>query len=181
MGDPSIGAPAPDFELDDLEGRRHRLSEARGRVLILNFWSAECPWSERADEILVPLVSKSGDSVILWPIASNATETVGQIKTEADERGLGLILLDPDHAVADLYGALTTPHLFVIDSAGVLRFKGAPDDVNWQVAEPTRSYLLPAVEAAKQGQSPDPAETPAHGCTIIRFSDMGSAPPTASR
>lgn len=172
MGEPSIGAPAPGFELDDLQGRRHRLAEMHGRVLVLNFWSAECPWSERADEILVPLVSIWGDAVVLWPIASNATETTSQIKRTADEHGLNLVLLDPDHAVADLYGAVTTPHLFVIDPEGVLRYKGAPDDVNWQVSEPTRSYLQPAVEAAQRGQSPEPAETPAHGCTIVRYSEM---------
>lgn len=172
MATPPLGVPAPEFELADLQGRLHRPAEARGRVLIINFWSAECPWSRRADEILVPLMSTWGESVILWPIASNATEPASQIQRTAEERGLDVVLLDPDHTVADLYGALITPQLFVIDPNSVLRYKGAPDDVNWQVAEPTRSYLLPAVEAAQQGRSPDPPETPPHGCTIIRFSDL---------
>ena len=46
-----LGQPAPDFELPDLQGQPHRLSELRGRVVVLNFWSAECPWAERADQV----------------------------------------------------------------------------------------------------------------------------------
>jgi hypothetical protein len=70
--------------------------------------------------------------------------------------------------VADLYQALTTPHVFVIDRDGILRYAGAVDDVSFRQRRPTRFYLDEAVEALLDGQLPAVAETPAYGCTIVR-------------
>jgi hypothetical protein len=86
----------------------------------------------------------------------------------AQERGVGPILRDEDSAVADRYGAITTPQFFVIDGDGILRYAGAPDDSSWRQPEPTRSYLRSAIEAALRGETADPAETPGHGCAIVR-------------
>ena len=159
---------APDFSLPDLDGNSHALHDYRGRIVILNFWSAECPWSQRSDGKIIEHLKEWGSKVQYLPIASNANEDRELIRTQAASRHLLLILHDPDHLVADLYGAITTPHLFVIDQEGVLRYQGAFDDVKFRQPEPTLNYLLLAVEALLAGSSPDPTETPAYGCTIVR-------------
>ncbi|MCJ7567453.1 MAG: hypothetical protein MUO58_07925, partial [Anaerolineales bacterium] len=82
----------------------------------------------------------------------------------------GSVLRDAEHAVADLYGAVTTPHFFVIDENGVLRYRGAPDDTSFRQREPTVYYLKDAMEALLNGREPNPAETAGYGCTIIRHS-----------
>ena len=164
-----INEPAPDFDLPDLSGLPHRMASAQGRVLVLNFWSSDCPWAERGDEILAELNLAWGDSVEIWSIASNANETVEQLSLAAADREPGLVLHDADHAVADLYGAVTTPHFFVIDGDGVLRYHGALDDTSFRQREPTMNYLKNAVYAVLTGRNPDPAVTPGYGCTIIRF------------
>jgi hypothetical protein len=71
--------------------------------------------------------------------------------------------------VADQYVALTTPHFFVIDEQGILRYQGALDDVTFRKPTPTHNYLHDAVEAVVAGARPQPAETPAYGCAIVRF------------
>ncbi len=165
-----VSQPAPDISLPDLEDGTHRLSGQLGRIVVLNFWSAECPWAQRVDESLTSLHSTWPQDVLLWPIASNVNETPEQIAVEAAKRELPLVLLDGDHAVADLYGAVTTPHFFVIDRDGVLRYAGAYDDVTFRQRTPTRSYLEDAIAALLAGQQPDPSETPPYGCTIVRHS-----------
>jgi peroxiredoxin len=163
------GLPAPAFSLPDLNGAPHHLDDLRGRVGVLNFWSAECPWTSRADRELRSYLSVWGSQVTLWPIASNANEDVEFLSRTAAERGLQVVLHDAQHQVADLYGAETTPHFFVVDAQGILRYQGALDDTTFRQRTPTRSYLRQAVEAVLQGRNPDPAQTPPYGCAIVRF------------
>ena len=164
-----VGEPAPDFSLPDLSGSTHRLVDVRRRVAILNFWSAECPWAERADRELLSYLPGWGDAVVLWNIASNSNEPYELLARVAGERGLRIVLRDEGHQVADLYGAQTTPHVFVIDAEGILRYQGAIDDVNFRQRTATRFFLRHAVEAVLAGRRPDPAEVPAYGCTVVRF------------
>jgi peroxiredoxin len=169
--DPLIpsGQPAPDFTLPDLTGRLHSLSEQRGRLAIVAFWSAECPWSKRVDCILLDQMREWGERVALLSIASNDNEEPDLLARVARERGLPLVLLDEGHSVSSLYGAQTTPHLFLVDANGILRYQGAMDDVTFRQREPTRHYLLDAVEALFAGRNPDPAQSPPYGCALVRY------------
>lgn len=170
-----VGREAPRFELNDLIGKHFRLEQERGRVVVLVFWSAECPWSERSDERLARMDSEwDSDEVVLLRVASNANEDPEDLRRTAQERGVDRVLRDPEQIVANLYGAMTTPHVYVIDAEGILRYKGAPDDSSWRQPEPTRNYLVEAVEAAGKGTSIDTEETPGRGCTVVRYQAEGS-------
>jgi peroxiredoxin len=160
---------APDFHLPDLEGAMHQLQSECGQITVINFWSAECPWVERADHALLAYLQDWGDAVALWSIASNANEPIDLLRRVADERGLPLLLHDADQRVADLYNAQTTPHLFVLDSSGIVRYQGAFDDVTFRQRTPTRGYLRQTVEALLAGQDPDPEQTSPYGCIIVRY------------
>ncbi len=164
-----IGEPAPGFTLEDLNGAPYSLGEWRRRVTILNFWSAECPWSERTDRELVSYLAAWGEAVSLVPIAPNKNEPLVLLRQVAAQRGLPLVLHDIDQRVAGLYGVETTPHLFVIDTAGLLRYQGALDDVTFRQHTPTQAYLRQAVEALLGGRTPNPEITPAYGCTLVRY------------
>jgi hypothetical protein len=135
---------------------------------VVNFWSCECPHVERTDHSLMAMSVQWGEQVVLLPIAANAIETDEAIVAAAYARRLPLVLIDRDHAVADLYDARTTPHVFVVDSRGLLRYRGAVDDVNFGKRRPTRFYLEEAVEALLEGREPELTETPAYGCSIVR-------------
>jgi hypothetical protein len=163
-----IGDPAPGFLLSDLDGYPHRLRDYHGRIVILNFWSAECPWVERVDRELLSYTQGWGGGTVLVPIAANLTEDKELIAASARSRGLGW-MLRADQASLEAYGVQTTPQLFVIDALGLLRYRGAFDDVTFRQRTPSRFYLKDAVEKLLAGQSPDPAETTPYGCAVVRY------------
>lgn len=163
-----VGSPAPDFELEDLQGEKHALSDELGSILVLNFWSAECTHSKRADEVVEDFVQEWGSEVSFWCIASNENEDDELLKNAAGNNKIERLLIDRHHAVADAYGAVTTPHIFVIDGSGMVRYAGAFDDVNFLQKTPTRNYLQEAVGAIQKGLDPEPSEVSPFGCTIVR-------------
>jgi peroxiredoxin len=163
-----VGEPAPDFVLHDLDGAPHRLSEQRGQVLVLNFWSAGCPHCERLDQRIVLLRAGWTDRVHVWRIAPNDHEEDGSLRQAARLHAAGPVLRDGGQAIADRFGAQTTPHLFVIDAQGILAYAGAPDDVTLRQRVATRDHLDEAVGALLRNERPDPASTPPFGCAIVR-------------
>jgi peroxiredoxin len=171
-----VGEPAPDFVLHDLEGQLCSLADQRGRILVLNFWSVDCPHSERTDRILSSLLPAWGGQVSVWWLASNANEPDEQLKLAAHQRQAGPVLRDEGQVIADRYGAQTTPHLFVVDAGGVLRYAGAPDDVGFRQRLPTRRYLADAVQALLEGRAPEPESTPPFGCALVRVPDAPRPP-----
>jgi peroxiredoxin len=166
-----IGADAPNFQLSDLSGQIFSLVDLRGWIIGLNFWSAECEWCERVDHELTAFKDAWKDRVkILW-ITSNANESLDLIDRVASERKLDPILLDPHHMVADLYGAQTTPHFFIIDSNGKLAYQGAWDDITFRQRVASQVYVPKVVEALMHGQQPPVAQTQPYGCVLVRFAD----------
>ena len=164
----NINQPVPDFELPDLHGKLQRLSDQRGKIIIVNFWSCECPHSERTDKAIMAMFVQWRDDVTMLSIASNRNEKLEDVKKAAEARRLPTILLDADCRVADLFEAQTTPHVFVIDRNGILRYRGSVDDVTFRQRIPTRFFLDLAVEALLEGHLPPLTESPAYGCTIVR-------------
>lgn len=163
-----LNKSAPDFELPDLHGAFHRLTDYRGKIVIVNFWSCECPHSERADQALMAMSVQWAENVTMLFIASNRSESIQSIEEASKAHRLPIVLMDAEHFVADLYEAQTTPHVFVIDRDGILRYRGAVDDVTFRQRKPTRFFLDEAVEALLEGHLPTLTETPAYGCTIVR-------------
>ena len=163
-----LNQPAPDFALPDLCGNLHKLSDYRSRIVIINFWSAECPHSDRTDRSTMACLVQWGREVELLSIAANRNEPVPMVEEAAKARRIPKVLLDAEHHVADLYEAVTTPHAFLLDREGILRYRGAVDDVTFRHRKATRFFLEEAVEALLGGQLPDVQETTAYGCAIVR-------------
>jgi peroxiredoxin len=167
------GQLAPGFTLPDLHDELHSLKDYRGKIVVVNFWSAECPYTQRSDLELATYRQVWGERVTVLPVASNSNEPLEMLERVAAERRIPLVLRDPRHRLADRYAAITTPHCFVIDPQGVLRYQGAFYDVTFRRRTPTRFYLKSAVDALLQGELPDPAQAPPYGCSIVRFLPAG--------
>lgn len=163
-----INRLALDFELPDINGHIQRLSDYRGRIVVVNFWSCECPHSERTDRSLMATFIQWGEEVVMLTIAANRSESAEAVAEAAKTRRLPRVLMDASCVVADLYEAQTTPHAFVIDREGILRYRGAVDNVAFRQRMPTRFYVEEAVEALLENRLPAVQESPAFGCVIVR-------------
>lgn len=144
------------------------LSDYRGQIVIVNFWSAECPHSARFDAEITTYLAQWDTEATLLSIASNANETDDEIAATAHRHKIPVVLRDADGSVADRYEAQTTPHAFLVDPQGILRYRGAVDDVTFQNRKPTRYYLREGVEALLAGRLPQVTEVQPFGCTIVR-------------
>lgn len=163
-----IGKPAPRFSLADLDGKQVSLEKLRGQVILLNFWSCECPWSERADHHLGLWQTIWGDRVAWVSLASNADEAYERIRQVAQKRKLPVVLVDKSQEVANAYSAKTTPHIYVIDQEGILRYKGGIDDSSIRQRKATRMHAFEAVQALLEGGVPPSPEHNPFGCALVR-------------
>jgi len=170
---PAVGAPAPAFELSDLDGKTHKLSDFAGKILVVQFQSAQCPWERAYQPILNDVANKYKDKgVVFVAINSNSTEKADQIKAKAAEEKMPYgILKDAGNKIADAYDAQTTPHIFIIDGKGVLRYKGGVEKspANFKAAgKSDEQYLVPAIDALIAGKDPAQTSTKSTGCSIKR-------------
>ncbi len=164
----SIGAPAPAFQLLDIHGINHSLQDMLGHIVLLNFWSAECTWCERLDGELDTFQVLWGEQVTVWWIASNSGEPRELVARVSAQRQLPVVLLDAHQQVADLYGAQTTPHFYVVDTAGRLAYQGSWDDVTFRQRVPTQAYVPKVIDSLLIGDSPEITQTAPYGCVLVR-------------
>jgi peroxiredoxin len=166
-----LGEAVPDFELADTEGKPVRLSHYLGKPVLVHFWSASCPFVARYESRIGELVETYGDQgVAILGIASNVNETPEQIRSVAASRNLGYpVLLDSDQEIADRFGAITTPHVFIIDQKGRLAYEGSFDDQGWsEENRVTQSYARLALDALFSGSAVPHPQTKSFGCTVKR-------------
>lgn len=161
---------APDFTLPRADGGRLSLSDMRGFIVVINFWSAECTWSRRADVLLVyRSLTWEARGVRIVGIASSPNESESEIRFEMQARHLRYpVVLDFDQRVAEMYRAETAPHFFVLDRQGMTRYVGALDDATETARDGKQYYLDQAVSALLNNRSPKLAWTPAFGCPLTQ-------------
>lgn len=166
-----LGEEVADFELLTMTGTPYRMSDYRNQILVIDFWSAECPVSQNYDTYLKKFVNTyAPQGVTLLAIDSNDYEDEGDILRTSGKQALNFpILRDTRNRVADYFDALTTPHVFVFDEGGRLRYRGAIDDITFKKKVATVNYLEQAVDALLQGEQVPRSESEPYGCTINRY------------
>lgn len=172
----AIGQPAPDFTLAAADGSTVKLSDFKGKRVVLEWFNPECPFVKQAhgEGALKDLAARTTATGVVWlAINSGAPGKQGHgpeaNKKAASEWKLAHpILLDEGGHVGHAYGATNTPHLFIVDDKGVLVYRGALD--NAPMGEPesgTRvAHLEDALAAVVAGKPVAAAETTAWGCTV---------------
>lgn len=166
----------PALAFVDLEGKPHTLKEYLGKTLVLDFWSIECPVSKGYEARLTQLANDySGKGVVFLAVDANsgeiAEEGFAKIKEYAKDKKVPYtILIDKKNVVADRFDAQTTPHVFVIDDKGKLRYAGGVDDDESFKKDPkaVKSFVREALDAVLAGKDPAQTTTKPHGCSIKR-------------
>lgn len=133
----TVGQPAPAFTLTDTKGTAHSLADFAGKTVVLEWFNHECPFVKKhygAGNMQRQQNDATGKGVVWLTINSSAPGKQGHVNAEQANAILGdwkatptAFLLDHDGTVGKAYGAKTTPHMYVIDGAGVLRYNGAID------------------------------------------------------
>ena len=166
---PRVGAAAPEFSLPDEQGAPHKLSDYRGKLVVLEWTNPECPYVKRHyREGTMEKLSEEFDSDVVW-LAINSTRSNTPEESQAWKQEQGFeyaTLQDAAGEVGHLYGARTTPNMYVIDSEGVLRYSGAIDDDPRGRTDRPRNYVSGAIEALLAAAAPDPSETRPYGCSV---------------
>ncbi|HXX29446.1 MAG TPA: redoxin domain-containing protein, partial [Myxococcaceae bacterium] len=132
VGSPvEVGQPAPTFALPDESGLQHSLTQYRGKVVVLEWTNPECPFVQRhyTSKTMQKTLAALGKQVVWLAIDSTYSNTPEKSAAWKKEQGFPYpVLQDPSGAVGHAYGAKTTPHMFVIDEQGMVRYAGAIDD-----------------------------------------------------
>jgi len=173
------GAVAPGFSAVDDTGRTRTLEEFAGKTVVLEWSNDRCPYVRKHYEAgaMQTLQREATAQNVVWlTIVSSAPGKQGHV-TGAQSQALTAsrnaaptaVLFDPTGEVGRLYGARTTPHMYVISGDSKLAYQGGIDDRN--SADPAtlngaRNYVREALTAVRAGRAPEVTAAAPYGCSI---------------
>ena len=175
----AIGESAPDFSLVGVDGNSWKLSDHKGKVVVLEWFNPECPYVKIAHntgqlKTAADRLTKKG--VVYVAINSNAEgkQGFGREKNLAGQKAFNLthpILLDPKGTVGKQYRATRTPHMMVIDASGKLAYRGAVDNTGGGDASDAPmgvvvNYVEKAVDELLAGKPVSESEVRPWGCGV---------------
>jgi peroxiredoxin len=175
---PDIGKAAPDFTLHDVNGKAVKLSDFKGKVVVLEWINEGCPFVKGHYENgnMPSLQQKYTSQNVVW-LTINSTRPDNPEAYNAEQSKEILVkwhshatanLMDEDRTVGHLYDANTTPHMFVIDKEGTLRYQGAIDDDRSAGggAKATVNYVAKALDSVIAGKEVATTSTKSYGCSV---------------
>lgn len=175
---PQIGAPAPDFTVIDSKGSSHSLRDFAGKTVVLEWTNHDCPFVKKHYQGNMQALQKemAAQDVIWLSVISSAPGKQGHVSpSEADDLTASrnaaptAVVFDESGVVGQAYAAKTTPHMYVIDKAGVLQYMGGIDSIPStkvdDIAKATPLFAN-AAKAVLAGETPDPAISKPYGCSV---------------
>ncbi len=166
-----LGEKAPNFVLRDHNGKKVRLSDFKGRIIILEWTNPDCPFVKLHDKFgtMKKLYDKYQKRNIAW-LAINSTFYMKpkHNKKRVKERNLPYPILDDSNGtVGKLYGAKTTPHMFIIDWMGRLVYTGAVDKSGWRSEQPSSvNHIDQALSQMLKAKKISVPRTVPVGCSV---------------
>jgi hypothetical protein len=175
-----VGKPAPAFSVVDASGKVRTLEEFKGKTVVLEWHNPECPFVKKhyngSTNMQQQQAAAGKDEVVWLAINSGAAGKQGHMDGKAATAKLAEVkaspaayLLDADGKAGQAYGAKTTPHMYVIDGAGVLRYAGAIDsNPSADAADIPGStqYVTAALADLKAGKPVGMSVTKPYGCSV---------------
>ena len=172
-------SPAPDFTLSDTNGKPVKLSDYRGKYVVLEWTNPECPFvrkhynSGNMQGLQKEWVARN----VVWLAVDSTRQSSYEYKTprqlgewmSAEDAAPTAALVDGTSATGRAYGAKTTPHMFVVDPSGNVIYSGAIDDrrtSNPADAKAANNYVHAALTEALAGKPVSVASTTPYGCSV---------------
>ena len=174
----AIGQAAPDFTAVDATGKSHKLSDFKGKTVVLEWTNPNCPFVKKHYMGNMQALQKEATAKgVVW-LAINSTETASvdylapakltAWNTEKQAAPTAL-LMDESGKVGALYGAKTTPHMYLINPQGQLVYAGAIDSVPSARVDDIKTatnYVKQALGESLGGKPVSVATSRAYGCSI---------------
>jgi peroxiredoxin len=174
-----IGKLAPDFAGLDSNGKTVRLSDYKGKLVVLEWSNHECPYVRKhysSSNMQALQRDATKDGVVWLTIVSSPKGEQGHVEgpkanelTQSRKAAPTAVLLDPKGEIARLYDARVTPHMFIVDKEGMLQYMGGIDDkatANVADIKDAKNYVRAALAELAKGQKVSEAVTRAYGCTV---------------
>jgi len=176
---PQVGKAAPDFSGVDSKGNTVKLSDLRGKTVILEWTNHDCPYVKkhyRTDNMQALQKEAAAKGLVWLSVISSAPGLQGHVSgaeadnlTEKRAAAPNAVILDPKGEIGRLYDARTTPHMYIIKPDGTLAYRGAIDDkptANDADVAKAVNYVQNALGQLEAGKAVSPAVTRAYGCSI---------------
>ncbi|MEI6738463.1 MAG: redoxin domain-containing protein [Pseudomonadota bacterium] len=175
----TVGKAAPDFNLVDINGRIVRLTDFNGKHVVLEWHNPACPFVMKHYDSnnMQRLQNRYDAKDTVWLTINSTNPTHQDFMTTDKLRGYiadkkaapDYYMTDVDGVVGQLYAAKTTPHMYVINPAGVLVYSGAIDDkrsTNKDDVKIANNFVVAALDESKMGKPITTASTTPYGCSI---------------
>jgi peroxiredoxin len=174
-----VGEPAPNFTSTDSNGNTQRLADYKGKFVVLEWHNQGCPYTKKHYESgnMQRLQKEwTGKGVIWFTVISSAPGKQGYVTASQENDYVKRInasptavLMDPQGVLGHLYGAKTTPHMYIIDPSGNLIYNGAIDDhptADQGDIGVSKNYVAAALGEALSGKPVTSAATTPYGCSV---------------
>ena len=176
----TIGQSAPDFSLTDVNGKAVKLSEFKGKTVVLEWTNPGCPFVQKHYNTsnMQALQKDATARGVVW-LSINSTEKAHQdylaptklnAKINGEWKGASsYLLMDESGKVGQAYSAKTTPHMYVIDPSGKLVFAGGIDDrrsANPADVKTAKNFVRAALDETLAGKPVSVATATPYGCSV---------------
>jgi peroxiredoxin len=179
VAETEVGKPAPNFSLPDTNGKTHSLADLKGKYVVLEWYQPDCPFVRkhyRSGNMQSLQKEYTAKGVTWLSIDSSAPGEEGNYPaaklneiSAQDGSSRTALLLDPAGEVGRLYGAKTTPDMYIIDPTGVLVYKGAIDNkrsTDLADVKTATNYVKGALDAVMAGKTVPTTATQPYGCSV---------------
>lgn len=170
-----VGDAAPAFTLTDTDGKTVNLADYKGKTVVIEWFNPECPFIVKHHKVNTTFndlyTEYNSKDVVFLAINSNAKGKQGNglelNKKKKEEFKMQYpVLLDESGEIGRLYGAKTTPHVFVVDKEGKLVYAGAVDNNDHVEKVGTQNYVKDALDAVLAGKPVATSKTRPYGCSV---------------
>ena len=174
-----VDKSAPNFTLPDTNGKSHSLSDYKGKIVVLEWLNHDCPFVKKFYNSghMQKLQKTYGKKGVVWfSVISSAPGKDGYCTPEQANELIKqkkaaptALLLDPDGKVGKLYGAKTTPHMYIITSDGVVVYNGAIDDIrstNVEDIAKAKNYVQIGLDEVMAGKEVSTKTSVPYGCSV---------------
>ena len=173
-----IGKPAPDFTATDINGKTVKLSDYKGRIVVIESYNSDCPYCHNQYKTGAMQALQGGLAAkgVVWLLVNSVNpknfshRTPEQARAEwaAEKIAAAVWIDDSSGVIGHLYDMKTTPHMFVIDKSGTLVYDGAIDNQPDPFHDPSKAqnYVTEAINALLAGKPVAVTETKPYGCSV---------------